>query len=457
MTRLWAMAVALAVGLASSLARPRAAAQETFTHNNYAIDLLTGPVLGGGRIIGMAGAQAAIASGIDGALYNPAGYAERYEKEVNWFAFDITGGLWLSGVFKRNDFDNDGRTSAPTSETIQALLGTRLQFSYFGTGLNWVARLYRLRGQGQNFDVLIQSYRSGAGYSFLNGGLVAGFTIASHELSISRSTGGELATLGGHRLATFRGIGGEIGVLLRPAYERYRLGFVACTPVSATLRHSDSSVDEGGVRRAEGLVLPRDVHVPWQLTFGYAYQFGERRTNQPWRNTNMVRRVLREQIANGTYIPPDPYEEAPYQELPSDSRKALDVAFANYRESERRYRRHQPRRYVLVATDFIIYGKTSDGHGIDSFLSQRPERSGQKISVGARVGVESEIWPDRVKIRGGTYLEPSRFQRSFYRPHGTLGFDVRLFDFWRWSARGTGTVDLAPRYFNWGIAFGLWW
>jgi hypothetical protein len=62
-----------------------------------------------------------------------------------------------------------------------------------------------------------------------------------------------------------------------------------------------------------------------------------------------------------------------------------------------------------------------------------------------------------MKVRGGTYLEPSRFRRSFYRVHGTAGFDVRLFDIWRWSVRGTGTVDLAPRYFNWGIAFGLWW
>jgi hypothetical protein len=62
-----------------------------------------------------------------------------------------------------------------------------------------------------------------------------------------------------------------------------------------------------------------------------------------------------------------------------------------------------------------------------------------------------------MKVRGGTYLEPSRFSGSYYRPHATTGFDVRLFDVWRWSVRGTCTADLAPRYFNWGIAFGLWW
>jgi hypothetical protein len=76
--------------------------------------------------------------------------------------------------------------------------------------------------------------------------------------------------------------------------------------------------------------------------------------------------------------------------------------------------------------------------------------------VGVRFGVESEILQNRMKVRGGSYLEPSRFQRSYYRPHGTLGFDVRLFDLWRWSFRGTATVDLAPRFFDWGAAIGIW-
>jgi hypothetical protein len=83
--------------------------------------------------------------------------------------------------------------------------------------------------------------------------------------------------------------------------------------------------------------------------------------------------------------------------------------------------------------------------------------SGDKISFGARIGVESEVMQDRLKVRGGSYIEPSRTQRKYYRPHATVGADVRLFDLWRWSARGTATLDLAPRYFNWGIAFGFWW
>jgi hypothetical protein len=436
----------LALGALPGVAR----AQRTFTSNDYAIDLVTGPLLGGGRIVGMAGAYSAIASGIDGAVFNPAGYAERYEKEIDWFAWDVTGGLWLGLVFKRNDFDNNGEASRQNAQTYQAMLGGRLQFSYFGTGLNWLGRLYQLRDvQGRNYDVTLQTYRTGAGYSFLNGGLVAGFTVSTYTLGIS----GE----GAAQPVTFNGYGGEVGVLVRPARERYRLGFVARTPVTATLKNPEDAVESNGVRRALDLVLPEEVHVPWELSVGFAYQFGERRTNTPWRNTRQLRRDLLQQILNRTYVPADTYGEAPYQALPSDPRKALDVAMANYREAERRFRRHQPRRYVLLSADLIAYGKTSNGHGIEAFLNQTPERSGQKVSYGARIGVESEIWPDRVKVRGGTYLEPSRFRREHYRLHGTAGFDVRLFDIWRWSVRGTGTVDLAPRYFNWGIAFGLWW
>lgn len=448
----WAI-VALGAIVCGVFGAGRARAQDArpeFTNNDFSIDLVTGPLLGGGRIVGMAGAYSAIASGIDGAVFNPAGYAERYEKEIDWFAWDVTGGLWLGLVFKRNDFDNNGQASNNNGQTYQAMLGGRLQFSYFGTGVNWLGRLYQLRdAQGREFDVTLQTIRTGAGYSFLNGGLVAGFTVSTYALEIS----GE----GADEPVRFNGYGGELGVLVRPARERYRLGFVARTPVSATLVNPEDADQTNGVRRALGLVLPNEVHVPWELSLGFAYQFGERRTNTPWRNTRQLRSDLLRQILDRTYEPPDTYGEAPYQKLPADPRKALDVAMATYREGERRFRRHQPRRYVLLSADLIAYGKTSNGHGIEAFLNQSPETSGQKVSYGARVGVESEVWPDRVKVRAGTYLEPSRFRRTYYRVHGTAGFDVRLFDIWRWSVRGTGTVDLAPRYFNWGIAFGLWW
>jgi len=127
------------------------------------------------------------------------------------------------------------------------------------------------------------------------------------------------------------------------------------------------------------------------------------------------------------------------------------------KEAQRRLRRHQPRRYVLLAADILLYGSTPGGQSVNAFLLQTSEPSGRRLSVGARIGVESEVWQDRMKLRAGSYLEPSRTSARYYRPHLTSGIDVRLFDFWRWSARGTLTTDIAVRYFNWAIAFGLWW
>lgn len=421
-------------------------------NNHYNIDLFTSPVLGPQRIVGMGGAHVAIATGIDGSPYNPAGYAERAEKEIDFFAFDITGGIWFSGLFRRNDFNNNGKTGLSARDAYQVTLGLRLQFAQFGVGSSAIARIYTLKDQGGgSSDLSLLTVRSGAGYAFLDGGLVVGGSVVL--------TGFELAKSGrnGATLADFRGVGGEVGALFRPKHKRYRAGVTFRTPIESRVRTDGSVRGDDGLNRVQGLVLPSGVHVPWEADFGFAYQFGERRTNVPWRNTRKLRRTLRQQIVSGSYQPPPDYGEAPYPPLPADVEEAVDVAVENYREGERRLRRHQPRRYVLLAVDFLVYGKTPQGQSISAFLTQTPEASGRRMAYGLRVGAESEVWQDRMKVRLGTYLEPSRVNRKFYRPHGTLGVEARLFDFWHWSSRMTATVDLAPRYFNWGIAVGLWW
>ena len=60
----WVVVAALGVAAASP-ASNRARAQEPLTRNDFAIDLVDGPVLGSGRIVGLGGAYTAIAEGID--------------------------------------------------------------------------------------------------------------------------------------------------------------------------------------------------------------------------------------------------------------------------------------------------------------------------------------------------------------------------------------------------------
>lgn len=440
-----------------------ALASAQYKTNNYNIDLFTSPVLGPGRIVGMGGAHVAIATGIDGAVYNPVGYAERAEKEIKFFAFDITGGIWLGGLFRNYDFDNNGGRRITSADTLQLTLGTRFQFAQFGIGTSGLLRLYRLKDASGTAvsDVGVLTVRAGAGYAFLDGGLVIGAAMVYQAFDISK-VGSEgrfdLSRLSSSQsLVSFSGYGAEVGALMRPKRERYRAGAVFRTPIQSKATHDETITDPDGLERAQGFVVPSGVHVPWEIDLGFAYQFGERRANVPWRNTRQLRRELKAQILNGTYEPPPTYGEAPYPPLPADVEKAVDAAIENYNEGERRLRRHQPRRYVLLAADFLIYGKTPNGQSISGFLSQRPETSGDKTAFSLRIGAESEVWQDRMKVRLGTYLEPSRVDRKYYRPHGTLGVEARLFDFWGWSARATATVDGAPRYFNWGLAVGLWW
>jgi hypothetical protein len=69
-----------------------------------------------------------------------------------------------------------------------------------------------------------------------------------------------------------------------------------------------------------------------------------------------------------------------------------------------------------------------------------------------------------MKLRGGTYLEPTRFAASTPRVHGTLGLDVSLFkwnvfglwpDDYRWQA--TIALDLARAYGSFSVGIGGWY
>jgi hypothetical protein len=447
--------VLLATSWLWTFAAHKAVAQQQpgtgFTSNDYAIDLFTGPVVAGGRIRGMAGAYTAIASGIDGSVFNPAGYAERVESEINWWEWELTGSLSLGGIFHNNDFDNNGEDDLGSADAFSIGLGGRMQFGHLGSGLSAVSQTFTLKEAGGKAyaDVVLTNLRYGMGYAFLDGDFVAGATLRGVILQVDSSATGA-------RLVSFGGLGAEFGALWRPAHERYRAGAVVRTPLQSNPTTTSDVEIVNGLRTAEGLVLPSRVHVPWEIDVGFAYQFGERRANVPWRETTGIRNNLRRQVMEGTYYPPPLYDGKPYPPLPDDPKAALKQAIANDREAERRLIRNQPRRYVLVSGDLILYGKTVDGQGLTSFLTQRPETSGARNSFGMRFGVESEVLQNRLKVRGGSYLEPSRFQRNFYRPHVTAGFDVRLFELWRWSFRATATVDLAPRFFDWGAAIGIW-
>jgi hypothetical protein len=128
------------------------------------------------------------------------------------------------------------------------------------------------------------------------------------------------------------------------------------------------------------------------------------------------------------------------------------------------YRQGWPRRYYLLSADLRFNGRVDNAVGVESFIFQTVQRSGEQVTVSPRIGFETEIWPRRMKLRGGSYLEPSRFAESTFRIHGTFGLDIKLFkwnvfglwpDDYRWQL--TGAIDFARDYGAFSLGIGGWY
>jgi hypothetical protein len=70
------------------------------------------------------------------------------------------------------------------------------------------------------------------------------------------------------------------------------------------------------------------------------------------------------------------------------------------------------------------------------------------------VGVESEVLPNRIALRAGTYFEPSRYQTSAGRLHMTGGADLRVDVGLAWKL--SVVFDVAPGWVNTSAGLGLW-
>jgi hypothetical protein len=115
---------------------------------------------------------------------------------------------------------------------------------------------------------------------------------------------------------------------------------------------------------------------------------------------------------------------------------------------------------AILAADLIFSGAVADGDGLAAFLSKRFQRSGRTTSVSPRLGVEYEWIPGWLRVRGGTYWEPSRFDEVSGRLHLTAGLDVRFFSFALWGGHYRMRLSLAGdgarRYGNTVLSLGFW-
>lgn len=246
---------------------------------------------------------------------------------------------------------------------------------------------------------------------------------------------------------------------------------------------------------SDQVALPERVVQPLEIRVGGAYQFGPRPLNfRSFEAKDVEGRLLRElrmrqceraleqvvyeyEMAGRRLIPGSlqcprlavrPRDEAwlaAEEELQEQEEDELDDQIDDA-EDERdarifALRDRLPRERYLLTGSLIFLGGVDNSVGLDAFFDQQRRDHRGRASFSFRLGFEMEPWANRLKVRGGMYLEPARTE---FRPrlHATGGFDFRLF---RWDLFGKVdpfdvyvgiNVDGARDYRTWGLSVGLW-
>jgi hypothetical protein len=396
----WIAVVAIAAVAASA---DRADAQDypDITDREYGLDLYTGNAIGSVRIVGMGGTSIAVGEGSSGAITNPAATAvRRTTSQGNWdWDWHLDG---MSEVYP-SDFDNNGQTGTSAFDTTVGTGGLAGMLEGWGLAVvgTWASTTIDADANANTDDDIleasVQTVKMTLAREFLQQEWTFGLGLRLGSFDISRLEGGRRTPL-----FSITGGGLEAGGLWRPPMSDWRVGATISLPVTGV------SPDVGACDPddCEGYILPRRIEVPWIVGAGVAYRWAPTRWNQ---------------------------------RLPTD-----------YRDE----------RNVLLAADVIVAGSVPDAYGLEKFGEKQLQPSGRSPSLSVRLGAEWETLPGRLRLRGGTYYEPSRFEDVSGRIHGTLGLEVSLFQFkiWKWTyrVRISTTGDVAVRYFNVGLSVGFW-
>jgi hypothetical protein len=372
-------------------------------------------VIGSGRTIGMGGTAVATATGSAGALFNPAAPAVRPENSAGAWDWDWHFDYLSTAV--GSDHDNNGQPQEVeyglfTGPLITAgLVG---QYRSWGLGLNLVY-LRDVIDQTATLSVVtgVLVGRLTLARSFFGDALTVGLGYRTGYFGFDRvekdGEGGETST----NLFSISGTSLEAGALWRPPGGDVRVGVSGGLPVRGDQVEQGECdpLDCAAPEPGQGYILPARAALPWQVSAGVAWRLAPTAWNRPVRG--------------------------------------------DWRDE----------RYVLLAADLVVTGRVRDGFGIEAFVDRQLQRSGRDLGVSPRAGVEYEWVPGRLRVRGGSYWEPSRFRDEAGDPipgrlHVTSGLDVRVWSFCLWRERYrlrlSLTSDGARHYGNGGVSIGLW-
>jgi hypothetical protein len=417
-----------------------------------------------------------MAEDTEGAAVNSAAPAVRDPYSTTWFDYDLSVGISFPGAFANTDFDNHGDNAtlpanhALAGNFLDLNLGATLQFGGLGVGATGDLQQFSLTSQSpatsSSLTMQIGRWKALGAYGLLDGQLVVGggARIVTMQI-VEQGAAGPLLTM--------TGLSPETGALLMPTGQPWRLGATFRAPVSG-------GVLGGSGRSAGGLVLPTNIVEPWEAELGVAYQLGPRPLNPGWENPRDQEAELRGEIERDrdkraleyalelALTPPREQaakravQQAQEQALRAIEDEHMSEASQQLRAVRKARYANWPREKILLLASALVTGPSADAISVEGFLDQRLERVGQQPTVTPRLGIEGEPLRDRMLLRAGTYVEPSRYAGGSARQHFTFGADVRLFplDFWGLLSEAVWKVglfvDLAPRYQNAGIGLGNW-
>ncbi len=118
-----------------------------------------------------------------------------------------------------------------------------------------------------------------------------------------------------------------------------------------------------------------------------------------------------------------------------------------------------PYRRTILSTDVRWFGVSHNAIGLSSFLQQTVQQAGQKDVFSLHAGLEVEPLPNRLRLRLGTYREPSRYAGVSVRQHATAGLELGLFRFRFFGERLVSlsySADIASRYNVHALSLWLW-
>jgi hypothetical protein len=456
------------------------------TNNDYNLEIVQGPLIAPIHVMGVGGAYVALAEGMEGAAVNSAAPAVRDPFSTNWFDYDVSAGVSFPGAFTSSDFDNHGDDAnlpaqhASAGNFLDVNLGGKLQLGLLGVALTGDLQQYTLTTTAAgtpDLTLRIGRWKALGAYGLLGGQLAIGGGVRVATMQVVQAGAGTILTM--------TGAAPEVGALLMPTGYAWRIGVSARAPVSASpgvafLGQQIIPGSNATVRTAGAFVLPTQVVMPWEAELGIAYQLGPRPLNPGWEDPHTqeaplravierdrAERRARDELELASLTPAT--QAVRRTELATEERSLRAIEDDHLSEESDRLRRARKARYanwprekILLLASVLFTGQNPNAVSVEGFLDKRVETVGRAITMTPRLGLEGEPIRQRLQLRTGMYVEPSRYGAGAARQHVTFGADVHLFplDFWGlWPEADWKLglfVDLAPRYTNWGFGLGNW-